>query len=509
MTGLASSVPRLRVGSVSKSFPGVRALDAVSLDVAPGEIRAVLGENGAGKSTLGKIVGGVYAHDGGAVELDGVPLDGLDEAASGALGIGIVHQEGSLVPQLSIAENIHAGRQPVGRFGGIDRREMTRRARGLLSEMGVDLDPGLKVWHLSTAQAQVVEIAKALSRDLKLLILDEPTSALTQTETARLFSIVRKLKAEGVAVIYVSHRLAEIFALCDSVTVLKDGQVTGTRQIAETDEAELIRLMVGRDVVLRRAPAVRVAEVVLEVASLATPPLVRNASFTVRRGEIVCLAGLVGSGRSEVCEAVFGARRVSAGTVRLRGRPVRWGGPWDAMKAGIGMVPEDRKEAGLFLGKSVADNIVAAVLRAVSPHGILSAAAIAAMADRYVADLSIATPSVRQAVGNLSGGNQQKVLLAKWLAMEPDLLIVDEPTRGVDVGARAEIYRLLRDLRDRGLALLVVSSDLPEVLTLADRIVVMADGRTVGEIDGADANEEAVLRVATRHVDPEQTRMSA
>ena len=509
MTHGALIVPRLRVREVSKSFPGVRALAAVSLDVEPGEIRSILGENGAGKSTLGKIVGGVYRRDAGTVELDGAPLNGLDEAESAALGIGIVHQEGSLVPQLSIAENIFAGRQPLRRFGGIDRREMMRLASVLLCELGVDLDPRLQVRHLSTAQAQVVEIAKALSRDLKLLILDEPTSALTLTETARLFAIVRKLKAEGVAIVYVSHRLAEIFELCDSVTVLKDGQVTGTRAITDTNEEELIRLMVGRDVVFGREAASDPAEIVLEVMSVAALPFVRDASFKVRRGEIVCLAGLVGSGRSEVCEAVFGARRVTAGEIRLHGRPVRWGGPWDAMKAGIGMVPEDRKDAGLFLGKSVSDNIVAAVLGAVSSHGIVSRPAMAALAERYVRDLAIATPSVRQAVGNLSGGNQQKVLLAKWLAMAPDLLIVDEPTRGVDVGARAEIYRLLRDLRAQGLALLVVSSDLSEVLTLADRVVVMADGRTVGEIDGADADEEGVLRLATRYSELAPARMSA
>ena len=493
------AAPRLRVKDVGKSFPGVVALKGVCLDILPGEIHALLGENGAGKSTLGKLIGGVYPSYEGSFALDGTTLGAIDEAQAGALGIGIVHQEGSLVPQLSIAENIFAGRQPTRFPGRIDRREMRRRAQRLLADLGVALDPAVPVRQLSTAQAQVVEIAKALSRDLRLLILDEPTSALTPTETQHLFEVVRRLRSAGVSVIYVSHRLAEIFELCDRVTVLKDGRVTGTRVVAETDEAELIRLMVGRDVLFAREDVARPGEVVLEVEDLAAPPFVRGASVTVRAGEIVCLAGLVGSGRSELCETIFGARRPARGTMRLNGSTAAWTGPWDAMRAGIGMVPEDRKDAGLFLDRTIADNIAVTVLRNISRSGIVSAEAAGELADRFIRDLRIVTPSRHQAVGNLSGGNQQKVLLAKWLAPEPRLLIVDEPTRGVDVGARAEIYRILRELKARGLALLVVSSDLPEVLTLADRIVVMADGRTVGELDGEAASEEAVLHIATRH----------
>ena len=499
MAASAAAAPRLVVRDIEKSFPGVIALEGVSFAVAPGEIHALLGENGAGKSTLGKLIGGVHQPSSGCIELDGVSLEGIDEARAGALGITIVHQEGSLVPQLSIAENIFAGRQPVGRFGNIDRAGMNRRASKLLAELGVALEPGLLVRHLSTAQAQVVEIAKALSRDLKLLVLDEPTSALTTSETNRLFLLVRRLKANGVSIIYISHRLAELFELCDRVTVLKDGQVTGTRSLAETSEDELIRLMVGRDVVFSREAASRPGAAVLEVTDLAAAPFVRSASLTVRAGEIVCLAGLVGSGRSELCETVFGVRTRDRGAVVFKGQPVRWSGPWDAMAAGVGMVPEDRKDAGLFLDRSVSANISATVLDKVSRSGLISEAATTRLAERFIRELRIVTPSCLQTVGNLSGGNQQKVLLAKWLAPEPDLLIVDEPTRGVDIGARAEIYRILRELKAKGLALLVVSSDLPEVLTLADRIVVMADGRTVGELDGDGASEEAVLRLATRY----------
>jgi ABC-type sugar transport system ATPase subunit len=491
--------PRVEVTSLSKMFPGVRALDDVSMSVEPGEIRALLGENGAGKSTLGKIVAGVYTHAEGTVLVDGVEARNLDEKAAGELGIGIVHQEGSLVPQLSVAENIFAGRQPTKWLGQVDVRLMREKARALIAELGVVIDPALKVADLSPAQAQIVEIAKALSRDLRLLILDEPTAALTLTETEKLFDVVRKLAKDGVSVIYVSHRLAEIFTLCHSVTVLKDGRLAGTRQVAETTTDELIRLMVGREVHLKReAAGRRIGEVVLEAEDVAAPPLVQSGSIAVRSGEIVCLAGLIGSGRSEFCEAIFGARRRRGGSIRIDGKAIDPKGPWDGKAAGIGMVPEDRKASGLFLGMDIVNNVAVTVLRKVSSGANFSNSRAEALARNFVDELRIATPGVRQIVGNLSGGNQQKVLLAKWLAMEPRLLIVDEPTRGVDVGARSEIYRLLRALADKGVALLVVSSDLPEVLALADRIVVMAEGRTVGELRGDGATEEQVLRLATR-----------
>jgi len=481
---------RLELNDISKSFTGVKALDRVSLDVRTGEIHALLGENGAGKSTLGKIIAGVYARDSGAVRLDGAALGDIDETEAGQLGVGIVHQEGSLAPTLSIADNIFAGRQPTRAFGRIDTKRLMADARALLAELGSDLDPSARVDSLSSAQAQIVEIAKALSRDLRLLILDEPTAALTLTETERLFEVLRKLKRNGVSIVYVSHRLAEIFAVCDRVSVLKDGRLTGTREVAETDADELIRLMVGRDVLLARGAAgAPMGETVLEVEALAAAPFVREASFSVRAGEIVCLAGLIGSGRSETCEAIFGARRVTGGAVRLRGRSVRFAHPRDAIAAGIGMAPEDRKLAGLFLSMDVASNIGVAAMDRLAPHGTLSRPLADALAQRFVNELRIAAPSLRTPVGNLSGGNQQKVMLAKWLALGPSLLIVDEPTRGVDVGARAEIYRLLRALAAQGVALIVVSSD---------RIVVMADGRTVGELDGAGAQEEDVLRLATR-----------
>jgi ribose transport system ATP-binding protein/rhamnose transport system ATP-binding protein len=491
---------RLEIRDVSKAFPGVRALERVSLDIRAGEIHALLGENGAGKSTLGKIIAGVYSRDAGAIVLDGRPIGEIDEAEAGKLGIGIVHQEGSLVRTLSVADNIFAGRQPTLSFGRVDLATMVEKSRVLLRQLGVEIDPRAKVASLSSAQAQVVEIAKALSKDLRLLILDEPTAALTLTETERLFEMLRRLRSRGVSIVYVSHRLAEIFALCDRVSVLKDGRLTGTRDVTETTTDELIRLMVGRDVALLRDASLRTpGAVVLEVQALAAAPFVRDASFRVRAGEIVCLAGLVGSGRSETCETIFGARARTGGAVWLEGHSVDFGEPKDAIRAGIAMAPEDRKEAGLFLTMDIASNVSVAVLDKVSSGGRVSRPRSEALAQRFVDDLRISTPSVRKAVGDLSGGNQQKVMLAKWLAVEPKLLIVDEPTRGVDVGARSEIYRILRGLAANGVALLIVSSDLPEVLALADRIVVMADGRTVGELDGATSREEDVLRLATRH----------
>jgi len=491
-------VARISITNVSKRFPGVRALDAVSVEIGRGEIHALLGENGAGKSTLAKIVAGVYRSDDGSVALDGQTLGEIDERDAGRLGVAIVHQEGSLVGQLSVAENVFAGHAPTVWPGRIDRARINSRTADLIARLGVRIDPRRKVADLAPAEAQVVEIAKALSRDLRVLILDEPTAALTLSESERLFDIVRGLAADGVSVIYVSHRLAEIFALCHRVTVLKDGQLVGTRAVAETTTDQLIRMMVGRDVHIDRARAANPGKLVLEAASVAAAPLVRDMSLTVRAGEIVCLAGLIGAGRTEFCEAVFGARSRSAGTIVLDGRPLTAREPVEGMRAGIGMVPEDRKQAGLFLDMSVQDNIAVTVASSLTNGPLASEAKAEALARQFIGEMKIATPSPKQVVGNLSGGNQQKVMIAKWLAMKPKLLIVDEPTRGVDVGARAEIYRLLRSLAADGVALLVVSSDLPEVLALADRVVVMADGRLAGELPGTEATEEDILRMATR-----------
>ncbi|WP_376795800.1 sugar ABC transporter ATP-binding protein [Thermogemmatispora sp.] len=495
----ATGVPRLQVRRVSKTFPGVQALKQVSLEVWPGEIHALVGENGAGKSTLMRLIAGVETPDEGEILLDGRPLGHIDEDQAGRLGISMVHQERSLVPGLSIAENVFAARQPTRWLGTIDWARMRQRTRQILRELAVDLPPDRLVGELSPAQQQMIEIAKGLSRQLRLLILDEPTAALTLAETEHLFEVVRHLAASGVSVIYISHRLAEVFRIAERITVLKDGSVTGVRAVNEVDEAELVRLMVGRELSFEpdQRRVSEAAPVVLQVEEVAAPPAVRQASLTVRAGEIVCLAGLVGAGRSELCEVIFGARPRSAGRILLAGREVHFRHPSQAREAGIGMVPEDRKEDGLFLDMSLSDNLAAANLSALAPHGLLSRRRARRLAETYIRDLRIVTPHADQLVLNLSGGNQQKVLLARWFARQPRLLIIDEPTRGVDVGARADIYRVLRDFAASGMALLVVSSDLPEVLTLAHRIVIMSEGKTVAELDAAEADEQTILALAS------------
>lgn len=495
----SAKAPRLLVEAVSKSFPGVRALNKVSFEVWPGEVHALVGENGAGKSTLMRLIAGVETPDEGRLFLDGKLLTNLDEHLASRLGIGMVHQERSLVPHLSVAENVFAARQPTNWVGAINWNQMHKRTREILKELQVEIEPTRLAGELSPAQQQMVEIAKGLSLNLRLLILDEPTAALTLTETRHLFQVIRHLTDQGVAVVYISHRLAEIFEVAQRITVLKDGSVTGMPAVASTSEAELMKLMVGRDLSFtpdaRRVPGD--APLVLQVEDVASQGVVKQASLTVRAGEIVCLAGLVGAGRTELCETIFGARPLDAGRILLDGREVRLTHPRVACQAGIAMVPEDRKEAGLFLEMSITENIAAANLEAVSKGITVSKRSSKKLAQTYITDLRIATPNADQLLVNLSGGNQQKVLLARWFARKPRLLIVDEPTRGVDVGARADIYQVLRTFAESGVALLIVSSDLPEVLALAQRIVVMSEGRTVGEMDARGATETAILELAS------------
>ncbi len=491
--------PRLRVQDVTKAFPGVVALDHVSIDVLPGEIHAMVGENGAGKSTLMHIVAGVYHPEEGRMEIDGAPYTPGDEKAAQDAGVAMVYQEGSLFPPLSVAENIFAGRQPLTRYGTVDFGLMVRETRKLLDDLDVgDVDPSALVAYLSPSQRQLVDIAKALSQKVRLLILDEPTSSLTINEARHLFRVIHQLAERGVAIIYVTHRLGEVFEVANRVTVLKDGKVTGVRQIGQTTPDELIHLEVGRELSFepsQDAPTDQ-APVVLEVQDLVAPP-VKHASLKVRAGEIVCLAGLVGAGRTELCEAIFGVRQRTSGKILIEGIEIDPHHPVDAMHAMIGMVPEDRRDTGLFLAMSVAANILAGNMDAVSRGEVLDKPQIEQLAARSVEALHIVTPSIDREVMFLSGGNQQKVLLARWLARKPKLLIVDEPTRGVDVGAKSELYKILRELAKSGVALLVVSSDLPEVLALAHRIVVMSEGGTVGELEAGKADEVIVLQMAT------------
>jgi ribose transport system ATP-binding protein/rhamnose transport system ATP-binding protein len=488
---------RLSARNVVKAFPGVRAVDGVSLEVRRGEIHALIGENGAGKSTLMHLIAGVYQPDSGTIELDSIPLAGVDEKGAADAGVAMVYQERSLVGALSVADNIYAGRQPSNALGVIRRAPMYEGARRILADLEVDIDPRTPVAQLSPGQQQMVEIAKGLSHDLKLVILDEPTSSLTINESRHLFRIIRRLAAQGVSIIYVSHRMAEIFEISDRVTVMKDGRVTGVRETALTSQGELISLMVGRELSFEPDPrrATPDARVALEVRDLVADP-VASASFSLRYGEIVCLAGLLGAGRTEVSEAIFGARPIQSGKVLVDGRELNPRSPADSMAAGISMLPEDRKDGGLFIDFTITENIAAANLAAYTHSGLLSRSEMRNASQQFAERLRIATPSVDRQVRMLSGGNQQKVLLAKWLARQPRILIVDEPTRGVDVGSKADIYRILRDLAAGGMALLVVSSDLAEVLALAHRIVVMSEGRVAGELDSTAATEVSILELA-------------
>ncbi|MBN9023295.1 MAG: sugar ABC transporter ATP-binding protein [Rhizobiales bacterium] len=493
------TAPLFALRDIAKSFPGVRALDGVSFDLRPGEVHALLGENGAGKSTLVKIMSGVYRPDRGTVLIDSreVTIDAPTEAQ--ALGIVPVHQELHLEPYLTVAENIFLGRQPKGRLGLIDRARMVREAREIVEGLGVTLDVTATVQALSVAQRQIIAIARAASTTARIVIFDEPTSSLTERETNLLFELIERLKARGLGIIYISHRMEEIFRLCDRVTVLRDGHLVGSKTVAETDLKDLIGMMVGRDIsdLFRKEPA-EIGEVVLEVKGLSKPGVLRDVSLSVRSGEIVGIAGLVGAGRTEFARAVFGDLPYESGAIRISDQllPPRHS-PAQAIAAGIGLVPEDRKEQGLVTGLPVRQNISMALLKALSRLGILSISRERKLAETYVARLTIKTPTIDQKATYLSGGNQQRVVIAKWLATNPKLLIVDEPTRGVDVGAKAEIHSLLCDLARQGMAIIMISSDLPEVLAMSDRVAVMHQGRIVADLQVAGLTQETVMHHAT------------
>ncbi|MBI2302678.1 MAG: sugar ABC transporter ATP-binding protein [Armatimonadetes bacterium] len=492
-----SDWPALEVRGITKSFPGVVALDRVSFDLRYGELHALCGENGAGKSTLIHLLAGVYPPDSGEILLDGRTVILPNPHAAAVAGIGVVFQERSLAPNLSVAENVFANRQPVRRGGRIDQPELHRRTAELLARFGLEVDPRLPVASLTAARQQMVEILKAVSLGSRVLILDEPTSSLATAEVEHLFANLRALRADGLSMIYVSHHLREVFELSDRITVLRDGRHQLTAPTGELTEDDLVRSMVGRAVTdLYGKPAAPPGEVVLAVEDAARPPDFAGVSFTLRHGEILGLAGLAGAGRTELARGLIGAEPLTAGRILLHGRPIAVRSPRQAIAHKLAYLTEDRKLQGLFLDQPLRDNLVAAALGRFSKAGLLDQPAITAYAENSRAELGIVTPSVAQRVVNLSGGNQQKVLLGLWLATEPEVLIADEPTRGVDVGARSEIYRQLRALAGRGVAILLISSDPPEVLGLSDRVLVMRAGRLVAEIPGAEATEERVVAAA-------------
>jgi ribose transport system ATP-binding protein len=491
----ANAAPLLRLRGIRKAYPGVIALDGVDFDLRAGEVHVLLGENGAGKSTFVRILSGATARDAGEIEIDGRAVEIAGPRGAQKLGISAIYQEFNLVPQLSAAENVFLGREPA-RGGVLDRRRLVAEAAALLEGLGVRLDPRTPVAALGVAQQQMVEVAKALSTQARVLIMDEPTSALTESEIRELFAAMRGLTARGVGIIYISHRMEEIAQVAHRITVFRDGRWVGTVG-GDATVPDLIRMMAGRELTehfprRRGAPGAEL----LRIENLSRGRRLRDVSLALRAGEVVGIAGLLGAGRTELARAVVGADRPDSGRVLIQGREVHARGPADTVDRGVGFLPEDRKTQGLVLGLPVQSNLGLPSARRLSRLGVLDARGLLALARKWVDDLRIKTPSLAQPVGLLSGGNQQKVVLGKWLATGAQILILDEPTRGIDVGARMEIYELMNRLTEAGAGILMISSDLPEVLGMSDRVLVMREGRIHAEFAAAEATQERVLGAA-------------
>jgi inositol transport system ATP-binding protein len=490
----------LALQGIRKEFPGVLALDNVQLRVRPGSVHALMGENGAGKSTLMKIIAGVYQPDAGEIRLRGEPvtlkspLDALEQ------GIAMIHQELQLMNWMTIAENIWIRREPRNRFGLIDHGRMAEMTRELFARLNLSLDPGTQVSELTVAQKQMVEIARAVSYESRILIMDEPTSALTEREVEHLFAIIRDLKARDIGIIYITHKMNELFEIADEFTVFRDGKYIGTHASTDVTRDDIIRMMVGREIT-NMFPKIDcpIGEVILEVKNLTIPGVFHDISFSLRRGEILGLAGLVGSKRSNVAEALFGVHPAASGQILIDNKPVTINSPNEAMGHGMAFLTEDRKESGCFLTLDCLENIQSALItRSHVKAGFVDQKTVTRLAEDMAAKLRVKTPNLHEIVENLSGGNQQKLLIARWLLTKPRILILDEPTRGIDVGAKSEIHRLITGLAAEGVAVLMISSELPEVLGMSDRIMVMHEGRIAGFLDRADADQVKIMDLAAR-----------
>lgn len=494
-------VPILELRGISKRFTGVQALDDVSFELHCGEVHMLLGENGAGKSTLMKVLCGAHTADAGEFFYQGAPVVIGGPADAQRLGIAVIFQEFTLVPYLSVAQNIFLGREPKSRLPGlVDHARMRREAQAIMDQLGMTLDPNTVVATLGVAQQQMVEIAKALSQKARIVVLDEPTAALSDNETEKLFAMIETLKRQGVAMVYISHRMAEVFSMGDRITVLRDGKKVGFRMPGETAPDELVSLMVGRkvDMSYSRTYCTEPGEMALRLQGVSARSGIQDVSLNVRAGEIVGLAGLVGSGRTEVARAIFGADATASGSIEIFGRP-QTGGPTHARRLGAALIPESRKAQGLALIRSVGENLVLASLPRLFPSGLFSPSKAAAQARELIARLRIATPGPDRRVGVLSGGNQQKVVIGKWLSAEARLFIFDEPTRGIDVGAKAEIFSLIDGLVKKGAAVLMISSELSEIVNVCDRTYVMREGRVAGELARDAMSEEAILTLGMHH----------
>lgn len=491
----------LHLSGVGKSFAGVRALDDVSFDLRAGEVHALVGENGAGKSTLIKVVTGAHSPDEGTLEIQGRLIVENDPVRARSLGIAAIYQQPALFPDLSVAENIALGLEPGGAWRRVRWKDRRERAVRLLDRIGARIDPAIDVRRLSMPEQQLVEIARALGANARIVVMDEPTASLSETEVAHLFQVIRELKTQGVGIIYISHRLEELPEVADRVTALRDGRLVGTRAMSEVNRVELIQMMVGRELA-SVFPKVKVdlGKIILQVSNLSCREAgVENVTLSVRSGEILGVAGLVGAGRTELARVLFGLTPADSGEIRLHGEPVSIDSPRKAVAHGIAYVPEDRRRHGVILEMSVAKNTTLATLRNVSRFGWIDFGHERTVAEAFVARLGVKTTTIDAPVESLSGGNQQKVALARWLATDPRVLILDEPTQGVDVGAKSEIHKLMGELAGRGMAIVMISSELPEILGMSDRIAVMHAGRVVGVVDREDATQELLLEMALGH----------
>jgi ABC-type sugar transport system ATPase subunit len=507
-TEKASSDILLEARDVSKGFPGVQALDKVSLTIRRGKLTALLGENGAGKSTLMNILAGVFLPDSGSIEFEHRPVRFQNTRDARNAGIAIIFQELNLIPQLSIAENIFLGREPLTRFGMINYPKINRDAKELLIELECDLDPEISIQQLRVGQQQVVEIAKALSLQAKVIIMDEPTSAITEQEIEILFRVIKRLKASGTGIVYITHKLEELFEIADDVTVFRDGQFVGTNPLASLQRSKMIQMMVGRNLSelypksepTKMPEKLRVDSITLRSTGPIPSRLIDNVSFSVHGGEVLGIFGLMGAGRTELLETVFGLHSGhSDGTITIEGKPKKIRSPQDAIKAGIALAPEDRKGHGLVMKMSVGKNSSLSSLSQCETAGFISRTKEESLVASFIQRLRIKTPTQHELIRNLSGGNQQKVVLAKWMATNPKILLLDEPTRGIDINAKKEIYRLIDELTQAGLAVVLVSSELPEVLAISDRIMVLCEGKKTGEFTRAEATEEGIIEAALPH----------
>jgi len=490
----------LEMEHIQKEFPGVKALDGVQLRVRPGTVHSLMGENGAGKSTLMKVLLGIYQPDGGSIRFDGVEHNQMDIHSSLKHGISMIHQELSPILHMTVAENIYLGREPLinKMVGWVDHKKLYEQTRELLENLDIDIDPTTKMVDLSIANMQMIEIATAISYNSKLVIMDEPTSAITEKEVAHLFRMINNLRNKNVSIIYITHKMDEVFEISDDVTVLRDGQFVGTERASDIDKNKLIAMMVGRELTnFFPKEDAEITDVKLEVRNISLEGKFNDVSFEVRKGEILGIAGLMGSGRTEVIESIFGVYPPDSGEILIDGKPAGIKQPMDAIKHGMGLLTEDRKMSGLFLPLSVRDNMVTSNIKQYVTRTGLNFKKIEEDCETQRQALSVKTPSLNQTIVNLSGGNQQKVLIARWLLTEPDVLFLDEPTRGIDVGAKSEIHKLMSKLAQMGKAVVMVSSEMPEILGMSDRIIVMHEGDKAGELSRAEATQEKVLILAS------------